>query len=199
MDVHVIGIEQARPFILKKHYAKRMPNVMFSFGGYIGTDLVGIVTYGMPPSPSLCKGVCGDEHKGKVIELNRLVVDRGSASELIGKSLKQLPTPKIVVSYADTGMGHVGYVYQATNWLYTGFTKERTDMLSESGHSRHNLGDRNLRQVRTSKHRYVYFLGNHKQKKEFIRSLNYKPRKYPKGDTEKYEVTARFPTQMLLV
>ena len=64
MDVHVIGIEQARPFILKKHYAKRMPNVMFSFGGYIGTDLVGIVTYGMPPSPSLCKGVCGDEHKG---------------------------------------------------------------------------------------------------------------------------------------
>ena len=29
-----------------------------------------------------------------------------------------------MVSYADSGMNHCGYIYQATNWIYTGATKE---------------------------------------------------------------------------
>ena len=31
--------------------------------------MVGVVIYGSPASPSLCKGVMGEEHKSKVIEL----------------------------------------------------------------------------------------------------------------------------------
>jgi hypothetical protein len=42
-----------------------------------------------------------------------------------------LPKPTIVVSYADTAMGHIGYIYQASNFLFTGTTKERTDMAGE--------------------------------------------------------------------
>ncbi|WBF81098.1 hypothetical protein FMLHJGGC_00045 [Staphylococcus phage BSwM-KMM1] len=56
-------------------------------------------------------------------------------------------------------MNHHGYIYQATNFIYTGSTKERTDMYTEGNkHSRHyNEDNKHLRKVRTSKHRYVYF------------------------------------------
>ena len=44
----------------------------------------------------------------------------------------------ILVSYADTQMNHNGYIYQATNWIYIGMTKSRTDKYVEGNrHSRH--------------------------------------------------------------
>ena len=68
--------------------------------------------------------VCGEEHKDKVIELNLCLQDnhRNQSSYLISQSLKLLEKLKIVVSYADTSKGHVGYVYQATNFIYTGMS-----------------------------------------------------------------------------
>ena len=130
MEVKQITRADTKPWILDKHYARRMPSVSFAYGLFDNDDLVGIITYGSPASPSLCKGVCGEEFRSRVIELNRLVIERGIPSYLIGQSLKKLPKPKIVVSYADTAWTHVGYVYQASNWLFTGTTKPRTDMLA---------------------------------------------------------------------
>ena len=46
---------------------------------------------------------------------------------LVGRSLRLLPKPSVVVSYADTAQGHVGYVYQAANFIYTGLSAKRTD------------------------------------------------------------------------
>ena len=96
--VEQITRADAKPWILNKHYAKRMPSVSFAYGLFDNDDLVGVVTYGSPASPSLCKGVCGEEFRSRVIELNRLVIERGMPSCLIGQSLKKLPKPKIVVS-----------------------------------------------------------------------------------------------------
>ena len=69
-----ISYEQTKPFILKIHYAKRMPSITYSFGLYFKNELVGVVTYGSPPSQSLCKGIAGDKYKNIVLELNRLVL-----------------------------------------------------------------------------------------------------------------------------
>ena len=52
-----------------------------------------MVSYGTPASPDLCKGICGEEYKHLVKELNRLVLInniKNEASLLIGKSLKLL-------------------------------------------------------------------------------------------------------------
>ena len=62
MKVLPIKPFEAEPWILKKHYAKRMPQIIYAFGLY-DTRLVGIVTYGLPASPFLCMGVCGPENK----------------------------------------------------------------------------------------------------------------------------------------
>ena len=92
-----------------------------------------------------------------------------------------LPKPSVIVSYADSEQGHVGYVYQATNFLFTGTTKERTDMASEDGkHSRHDLGNPDQRKKRWAKHRYVFFVGNKQEKKNLLEKLKYTIQTYPK-------------------
>lgn len=183
-SVREVTLDETRQFIFKIHYARRMPMVSHAYGLIHNGELVGIVTYGIPASQHLCRGICGSDKKDAVIELNRLCLlynRKNEASMLVARSLKLLPRPKVVVSYADTDQGHTGFVYQACNFMFTGTTKERTDIASEDGkHSRHNLGDITKRQKRSSKHRYVYFTGSRKQVKELRALLNYPTLPYPK-------------------
>lgn len=200
MEVRRITYEETKSLILKIHYARRMPQIQYAFGLFIEDELAGIVTYGQPASPSLCKGIAGEKNRKSVLELNRLVMlpkfNGGNyASMLVGKSLKMLPERTFVVSYADVGgWGHVGYIYQATNWLFTGTTKPRTDKYSESGHSRHYGQGETKRQIRTAKHRYVYLVGNKRQKREMLCELKYKVEDcYPKGNSIHYNVNNPIP------
>ncbi len=204
MQVLPIKHEECEEWLLKIHYAKRIPLIMHSFGLYVDKKLDGIITYGMPASPSLCVGVCGEDHRHLVLELNRLCLlnnKKNQASFLVGNSLKLLPKPSIVVSYADTSMNHNGYIYQATNFIYTGLSAKRTEwrIRNSNRHSRtltsqhtleemQNNPDKFYRLDRPQKHRYIYFLGDKKQKKEMISKLNYKVEPYPKGDNKRYEV-----------
>ena len=196
LKVKPITYNDTKPFILNIHYAKRMPCVQFAFGLFDGDYPypVGIVTYGQPASPYLCKGLAGEENKKHVLELNRLVMypeyNGGNYSSfLVGNSLKMLPRRTFVVSYADWGgWHHVGYVYQATNWLYTGMTKPRTDKYSESGHARHYLEGETRRQMRTAKHRYVYLVGTKRDVRAMRKELKYPILDYyPKGDSVHYD------------
>ena len=163
-----------------------MPSISYAYGLFDSGDLVGIISYGSPASPSLCKGIAGEKNKKLVIELNRLVLKhnkKNEASMLIGASFKLLPKPRIIVSYADTQQDHLGVVYQATNFLFTGTSKPRTDMAGKDGkHSRHHLGDRTKRVFRSAKHRYVYLLGNKKDKKILKNELRYEVKPYPKKE-----------------
>lgn len=195
LRVERISYQNAKPFIVNIHYARRMPCVQYAFGLFDGDYPfpVGVVTYGQPASPSLCKGIAGEQNRKNVLELNRLVLypeynGDNYASFLVSHSLKLLPRYTFVVSYADWGgWGHVGYVYQATNWLYTGMTKPRTDKYSESGHSRHYLANENRRQLRTAKHRYVYLVGSKSDTRKMRKELMYPIySEYPKGETRHY-------------
>ena len=180
-----IPYEATKDWILNIHYAKRMPSISYAYGLYRHDEMVGMVSYGSPASPSLCKGICGEEYKSDVIELNRLVLKDNlpnEASFLVARSLKLLPKPKVVVSYADAcGHFHTGFVYQATNFLFTGTTRPRTDIAGKDGkHSRHHLGDITKRVDRTAKHRYVYFIGSKRERKVLREALRYPVLDYPK-------------------
>jgi len=187
-EVKKISYQDTKPFILDIHYAKRMPSISYAYGLFLNNQLVGIISYGSPASPSLCKGIAGEKNKKLVIELNRLVLKnnkKNEASILIGASFKLLPKPRIIVSYADTAQDHLGVVYQATNFLFTGTSKPRTDMAGKDGkHSRHHLGDRTKRVYRSAKHRYVYLLGNKRQKRQLKEELRYEIMDYPRKNIE---------------
>jgi len=186
--------KQAVDFLLPKHYSGRTPSISWAFGWYINNVLEAVCTFGKPASNSLCVGICGKKFSKRVFELNRLCRNEelfeplsgfvsGCLRRLKGKNL-------IIVSYSDTGMNHNGYIYQASNFIYTGATKERTDKYTEGNkHSRHYDNDKqgNWRKIRTVKHRYVYFaMQDKKMKKEAINSLNYEVHVYPKGENKKY-------------
>ena len=184
-SVKQIEYKDTKHLILNVHYAKRMPSISFAYGLFEYDNFVGLVSYGTPASPSLCKGIMGEEYKSYVLELNRLVLvnnKKNEASYLVSQSLKLLPKPRCIVSYADTQQGHAGCIYQASNFLFTGTTKARTDMAGKDGkHSGHHLGDRTNRVFRSAKHRYVTFIGDKKQKKKYLNLLNYPIiKEYPK-------------------
>ena len=188
-----ITYNETKDIILNYHYAQRMPSISYAFGCYEDDELIGVVTYGKPVSHWLCIGVCGKEHGKRVFELNRLCFTKevpNLASMLVGYSLRQLKKHNlIIVSYADRGMNHNGYIYQATNFIYTGYTKRRTDKYAGKGkHSRHYQGKESTkyRKVRTSKHRYVYFACNKQYKKLFNSLLKYPVQDYPKEKNKNY-------------
>lgn len=202
LKVQQIKSEQTYEWLLKRHYAKRIPHITYSFGLFDNKDLIGVITYGSPPSPSLAKGLCGEKYKLQVKELNRLCLlynRKNEASFLVSHSLKLLPKPTIVVSYADTSMNHNGYVYQATNFIYTGISKKRSEWRIK-GSTKHSktLCEQvplNVRLAnpdkyefvdRPQKHRYVYFVASKKDKKILLNSLLYDIEPYPKAKNINY-------------
>lgn len=159
ISIEKVRIADVREYIKNNHYSGKTASCSFVYKMTYDGLLCGAITYGQPASPYVAISVRGKDKNIDVIELSRLVIthreiSRNLASYLIGMTLKMLPHDIIVVSYADTKQGHFGYVYQATNWHYSGMTKKRTDIYSPSGHARHHGGDSSIRQERSAKHRY---------------------------------------------
>ena len=195
--VESISKSVAAPFVESIHYSKKFPqNITHCFGLYENNELIGVVTYGIPASAPLCIGIGGVQNRHNVLELNRLAIKPGfngdnRASYLVAHSLKMLPHYTFVVSYADTGWTHVGYVYQACNFIYTGLSAKRVDSYSGGKHPR--CYDKNnkpeFHQTRNPKHRYVYLVGDKRERKQMRKELRYKEVKpYPKGDERRYDV-----------
>ncbi len=93
---------------------------------------------------------------------------------IVLRALRVNTSLKFLVSYADPSQGHVGTIYQATNWIYTGLSEatplydigdgvarhSRSLSHAYGSHSvkhfkRHGVDVQLVPQVR--KHRYVYF------------------------------------------
>ena len=68
-------------------------------------------------------------------------------------------------------------------------TKPRTDKYSESGHARHYAKNETRRQNRTEKHRYIFLVGNKREKRQMLKKLKYPIiAQYPKGESKKYDI-----------
>ncbi len=212
-----ISSKEAAPWILNKHYARRMCPISYAFGAYRDSEIQGVVTYGTPASAPLREGIAGKEWAARVLELNRLccVSEKNMASRLVGQSLRMLPKPSLVVSYADTAQGHVGYIYQATNFFYTGLSAKRTDwkikgrehlhgatvadesrgQINRAEWMREKYGDDFYLEDRPRKHRYVYACGNKKQRAAMLKALRYDVEQYPKGASIRYDASKQIATQ----
>lgn len=202
MNVMQINREDCEPFILGIHYAKRWPSISYAFGLFDGSELIGVVTYGTPPSSTLRRGIAGDAYSAKVLELNRLCLKynrKNEASRLVGASLRMLHE-SIVISFADTDQGHKGYVYQACNFTYHGLSAKRTDwkvrgkehlhgqtisdefrgVKNRAKAMREKYGDDFYLAPRPRKHRYIYLVGCRRFKKKAMAAIKYKQESYPK-------------------
>ena len=204
MSVKKISRADCSEYILQIHYAKRWPSISYAFGLFIENELCGVVTYGTPASATLRRGIAGDKFIADILELNRLCLKynrKNEASFLVGNSLKMLPKNKIIVSFADSSQNHIGYVYQATNFIYTGLSAKRTDWKIKGKEHLHGQtvadefrGCENRAQAmrekygndfylldRPRKHRYLFIVGDKRYKKDVIKNLKYDTFPYPKA------------------
>ena len=197
--VRSISHKTAMEVVIKNHYLHRKAPCSFSFGLFCNKceKIVGVIIYGTPSSSPLRRGICGDEEKNNVIELTRLWIKnatpKNSESFLIGSTIKKVDK-EIIVSYAEVQQGHLGIVYQATNWIYTGLSAKRTnwEIKGVNKHSqtladkytaeeiRAEYGDKFSLVNRPRKHRYVYFNCNKKRRKQLLLKLKYEKLPYPK-------------------
>ena len=196
--VSSIDYQDCKEWFLKKHYAKRMPSVSYCFGLFEGVELIGVCSFGFPPNYNYNNGKCVfNDYECLTLELNRLVVNDGlpknTLSFFVGKCLNKIPKPSCIVSYADANQGHNGYIYQATNWIYTGVSTPKHKYIFEDGREfdiRRGIDNKGKvvdKILMLPTHRYLYFNGNKNEKRKMIKELKMKVAKYPKGKNKRYD------------
>jgi hypothetical protein len=202
-----ISYQQAMEWCLKKHYARRKPMYQFAYGLVENNFIVGVVVYGRPPV-QIEKNIFKNKIDGVTIyELTRLVIQtktKNAASFLISNSLKLLPKPSAIVSYADSGMNHCGIVYQATNWIYTGGNKAHDSEYIVNGKKMHpktiteRFGitaiskwakENNIETIPPKiKYRYFFLNADKRTKRKMLNELTYKIiNEYPKCEKHNYD------------
>lgn len=206
--VQAIRRRECKEWLLGKHYAKRIPPISYAFGLFTDDILQGICTFGIPAS-RFDVGI-------QPYELNRLVVNDGleknALSYFVSQCLRNFPEEAIIVSYADTNQGHHGYIYQATNWLYTGSIDVREEFVID-GQRLHcktvynkygtsgkvalgDLGvDFEMCRENLPKHRY-FWCSTKKLRKAITDKYPLMP--YPKGENTRYDASYEPVTQGIL-
>ncbi len=120
-------------FLRRHHYARGGPNTSTYRHGMYRADpaviplvgeLVGVALW-LPPTRPAAESVAGTEWQG-VLCLSRLAIAPGigtnGASFLMGRSMRLVDRQRWpwLLTYADTGHGHTGAIYRATNWTCVG-------------------------------------------------------------------------------
>jgi len=110
---------------LNFHYAKSVPVNVFGYSVFNDKkEWCGVVLYGSGASNNLGKQL--NLKQGQYLELVRMALNgkQEKTSKCLSLSIKlitrSLPLVKALISFADNGQNHLGIIYQATNWYYTG-------------------------------------------------------------------------------
>ncbi len=179
--VKPIPMAVARELLVLWHYLHSFPGgTQLAFGVFWVLRLMGALTLGAGPAQAhrLVEGACPQD----CLVLTRLWLSDElplySESRVLGiilRALRNSTEVKFLISYADPTQGHVGYVYQATNWLYTGLSQATPLYDIGDGQLYHSrtlsqiYGTHSLKYLRehgvqaklvpqAPKHRYIYFL-----------------------------------------
>lgn len=202
-ELHTAHVSQRdmEEFSARYHYTGLPGNASWRWGLWHGVTLYGVVAYNLP-TMTLCESIFGKEHWSHVWHMSRLalaeIAPHNSESRLIGGSLraieKEYPHVWGVLTYAAQDAGHIGYVYQATNAIYTGTGGQAYFYIDTNGNMRPTYDGRFIGPTEAEsrgwtvhkslpKHRYFYILGNKKERRERRELLRLDEYPYPKPDT----------------
>jgi hypothetical protein len=196
LQVTPIPQSDAKNLLVSNHYLHSFPGgTKLSFGIFYQSILKGAITLGV--GPFLGYGLVDRATPEDCIILTRLWLadnlPRNSESRVIGillRSLQKETSLKFVLAYSDPAAGHLGTIYQATNWVYTGLSSATPlydigdGILHHSRSLAHGLGTHSIRyltsqgiNVKTvpqmAKHRYIYFLDQSWRSRLMVPVLSY--------------------------
>lgn len=218
----------AKDLIVKNHYTHKWTISELCLGvfdrsknnSFFDTpSLVGVVVFGPTAGANVARSISPILNHSNLWELKRLWVEdylgKNTESWVIGQCFKYLKLNhseiKCLVSYADPDAGHIGTIYQATNWLYQNIERPKgtSGYIVSFDNGKHWKHSRTLfNKYKTFnydklidvlprpflikelsvKERYLYYLGSKSEKKKFIKSLNYSVMPYPKLKSEKEKI-----------
>lgn len=112
--------------VMHWHYSQAMPTGrLIKVGVWEAGKFMGVVLFGRGAAPHI--GSPYDLKQTEICELVRVALRPGHATPVsrIGRialmmNKRQSPGLRAVVSYADSGEGHHGGIYQAMGWIYVG-------------------------------------------------------------------------------
>ena len=118
--------EAAKHAVLRWHYSRKMPAAkLVRIGVWEAGRFGGVILYGSGANRHLASPF--GLRPTQACELVRVALAPGRqhpTSRCLAVSLKMLrrqsPGLRLIVSYADTKEGHLGTLYQASNWVYLG-------------------------------------------------------------------------------
>jgi len=142
LRVEWCSTEAARFAVLRWHYSQTMPV-------QVKTVRLGVWWDGQFKGALIFSRPCRNQHlmfglrPEEVCELARVALDRHDGfhvTAVVSRAIKKLrqrcPKLRLVVSFADPAEGHLGRIYQAGNWIYTG-TSAPARMLVHQGKKLH--------------------------------------------------------------
>lgn len=107
--------------------AKSVPSVGHAYAVFNGMgEWCGVVCFGIGATNNIASPY--GLKQGQVVELVRVALNgkQESTAKAVSIALRLLksdaPNVRLVISYADSEQGHFGTIYQASNWLYVGFS-----------------------------------------------------------------------------
>lgn len=111
----------------KWHYSGKMPNVQTKIGVWERKQFKGVILFGIGAGQSTRGEKYGLARRGEVAELVRIALKdhETPVSKMVAIAIKMMKKKnqgiRLVISFADEmGQGHIGSIYQAGNWIYTG-------------------------------------------------------------------------------
>jgi len=109
------------------HYSKCIPALGIAsifYNIYEDDKFIGVIIYSKGAASNI--NTPYNLKQNEVLELTRVALNKHNnpVSRILSITLKMLkrdfPNLKLIVSYADSNQGHLGKIYQATNWIYEG-------------------------------------------------------------------------------
>lgn len=209
LKIEKINNSFAKSFMERHHYTHTCPKCTIAYGISYKTKLQCVIVYGQPSGKYLASSIWNGGNEKECLELLRLFsfdeCPKNIESASISMSIKQLkqdiPQVKVLVSYADGGAGHIGYIYQASSWDYVGVgsTERKIFIDGERQHRRtlydkygtssiielkERLGERlQIDNQRIPKYKYIKII---REKRKIRKLLKVKSIPYPKGDIKRY-------------
>jgi hypothetical protein len=125
LKVDWAGFDATRYACTHWHYSGTVPvGKLVKVGAWEDDKFIGVVIFSYGANNHIGGPYGLTQHE--VCELTRVALcpHQSFVSEILGRAIKMLkklcPNLRLIVSYADAEQEHVGGIYQATNWIFTG-------------------------------------------------------------------------------
>lgn len=196
-----IDTKSARRAVHRWHYSRRMPVFKINtIGLWENNEFIGTIIFGQGATPEIGKSF--GMKRTEVCELLRVAISDHATetSKFIAISLRMVkkknPNLRIVISFADSRQGHIGTIYQASNWFYLGESTTHEFIVGgerihpKTLHTRYGLGGQSIPWLRsnvdpqakriTSPPKYKYAFGLDKQARSKLATMaNSYPKRTP--------------------